>query len=90
MLNLFIYENYRFIRTNMTKVISEKSESTNLEEEYDNLIKEIAIIQQEITNMTNKLNELKSNENDNIVEMNFKNNTIGMQMRGNVKKNNEK
>lgn len=77
----------------MTEIIPEKVELTKLGEEYDTLIQEIAIIQQEIMNMTNELNELETNNNesDNIVWMNFKENTvIGMQLHGNVEKSDEK
>lgn len=51
------------MRTNMTEIIPEKVELTKLGEEYDTLIQEISILQQEIMNMTNKLNELETNNN---------------------------
>jgi len=47
----------------MTEIIPEKVELTKLGEEYDTLIQEISILQQEIMNMTNKLNELETNNN---------------------------
>eukprot|EP00102_Acyrthosiphon_pisum_P023380 XP_016660590.1 PREDICTED: uncharacterized protein LOC100571712 isoform X2 [Acyrthosiphon pisum] len=87
----------KFIRTNMTEIIPEKVELTKLEEEYNTVIQEIAILQQDIINMTNRLKELETNESDyNIVEMNSKENTIlglsnnDMKMHGNAEKDNEK
>ncbi|XP_003245126.1 uncharacterized protein LOC100571712 [Acyrthosiphon pisum] len=88
---------FEFIRTNMTEIIPEKVELTKLEEEYNTVIQEIAILQQDIINMTNRLKELETNESDyNIVEMNSKENTIlglsnnDMKMHGNAEKDNEK
>jgi len=54
----------RFIRTNMTKIIPEKVELTKLEEDYDTVMQEIAILQQEIITMTNRLKELETNDSD--------------------------
>jgi len=48
----------------MTEIIPEKVELTKLEEEYDTVIQEIAILQQDIINMTNRLKELETNESD--------------------------
>jgi len=59
----------------MTEIIPEKVELIKLEEEYNTLMQEIAILQQDIINMTNRLKELETNESDNIVEMNSKKNT---------------
>ncbi|KAF0748098.1 c-Myc-binding protein, partial [Aphis craccivora] len=53
-----------FIRTNMTEVISEKVELTKLEEEYDTVMQQIAILQQENMNLMNKLKELERNESN--------------------------
>lgn len=79
----------------MTESIPEKVELTKLEEDYNTIIQEIATLQQDITNMTNRLKELETNESDNIVEMNSKENTIlglsnnDMKMHGNYEKDNE-
>ncbi|XP_022181981.1 C-Myc-binding protein homolog [Myzus persicae] len=62
-----------FMRTNMAEVIPEKMELTKLEEEYDAVMQEIAILQQENTSMTNRLKELETNESDN---NNIEENTI--------------
>lgn len=80
----------------MAEVIPEKIELTKLEEEYDAVMKEIDILQQENMHMTNTLKELETNQSDNIGEMNSNENTdIGlsendMKMHGNAEKNNEK
>ncbi|XP_026804187.1 c-Myc-binding protein homolog [Rhopalosiphum maidis] len=51
-----------FIRMNMTEVVPEKVELTKLEEEYDDVMQQIAILQQENMSMMNKLKELERNE----------------------------
>ncbi|XP_060875654.1 c-Myc-binding protein homolog [Metopolophium dirhodum] len=86
-----------FIRTNMTEIIPEKVELTKLEQDYNTVMQEIAILQQDIINITNRLKELETNEsNYNIVEINSKENTIlglsndDMKMHGNAEKDNEK
>lgn len=64
-ITLYIYTIFnRFIRTNMTEVISEKVELTKLEEEYDTVMQQIAILQQENMNLMNKLKELERNESN--------------------------
>lgn len=79
----------------MTESIPEKVELTKLEEDYNTIMQEIAAFQQDIINMTNRLKELETNESDNIVEMNSKENTIlglinnDMKMHGNYEKDNE-
>ncbi|CAI6363139.1 unnamed protein product [Macrosiphum euphorbiae] len=77
---------FEFIRTNMTEIIPEKVELTKLEEEYNTVIQEIAILQQDIINMTNRLKELETNEKNTILGLR-KND---MKMHGNAEKDNEK
>jgi len=64
------------MRMNMAEVIPEKMELTKLEEEYDTVMQEIAILQQENMSMTKKIKELETNESDNIEEINSKENTV--------------
>ncbi|KAL4153156.1 hypothetical protein QTP88_000989 [Uroleucon formosanum] len=66
-----------FMRTNMmAEVVPEKMELTKLEEEYDKVMQEIAILQQENISMTKRLRELETNQSDNIGEMNSNENTV--------------
>jgi len=51
----------------MTKIIPEKVELTKLEKDYDTIMQEIAILQEEILTMTNRLKELETNDSDHIV-----------------------
>jgi hypothetical protein len=60
-LNIYTILN-RFIRMNMIEVVPEKVELTKLEEEYDDVMQQIAILQQENMSMMNKLKELERNE----------------------------
>lgn len=65
------------MRTNMmAEVVPEKMELTKLEEEYDKVMQEIAILQQENISMTKRLRELETNQSDNIGEMNSNENTV--------------
>lgn len=50
------------MRTHMTEEISERVMLARLQEEYDNVQQQISILQQENTNMTNRLRELELNE----------------------------
>jgi len=60
----------------MIEVVPEKVELTKLEEEYDDVMQQIAILQQENMSMMNKLKELERNEtnseeNSVIVDLNY-------------------
>lgn len=50
------------MRTHMTEEISERVMLARLQEEYDTVQQQISILQQENTNMTNRLRELELNE----------------------------
>lgn len=50
------------MRTHMTEEISERVMLARLQEEYDNIQQQISILQQENTNMTNRLRELELSE----------------------------
>jgi len=52
----------------MTEVISEKVELTKLEKEYDTVMQQIALLQQENISMMKRLKEIEANERD-IVEL---------------------
>lgn len=58
----------------MMEVIPEKVELTKLEKEYDTVMQQIAILQQENMNMRNRINELEGLESDNIIEANSEEN----------------
>lgn len=65
------------MRTNMTEVISEKLKLTKLKEEYETVMQQIAILQQDNTSIKNILKEFEANESYDIVEeLNSEENSI--------------
>jgi len=61
----------------MTEVISEKLKLTKLKEEYETVMQQIAILQQDNTSIKNILKEFEANESYDIVEeLNSEENSI--------------